>query len=268
MARQPDAAGHAAAAQRLDGWYGPPRLFGFMAEVQPVFDKHCVSCHDYGQEAGKKLNLAPDRLDRLQHGLQRILAQGLRPLRRRRPGRDPARPTPGAPTPARLAREIRQPTIPEHEDIQLSQEEFDRVMTWLDLNGVYYPTYACAYPNSLTGRCPLDSSQLGRLAQLTGIDLGRARNHARQSRSASQLRPARTEPLPGEVHGQATIPATRKRWRSSRPAKRCWPSDRGPTCPAFSPATWISHREEKYAARQQAEARSREAIRTGKKVYD
>lgn len=29
-------------------------------EVQPVFDKHCVSCHDYGQDAGKALNLAGD----------------------------------------------------------------------------------------------------------------------------------------------------------------------------------------------------------------
>ena len=46
--------------QRLTPWYGPPRNFGYLAEVQPVFDQHCVSCHDYGQEAGKKLNLAGD----------------------------------------------------------------------------------------------------------------------------------------------------------------------------------------------------------------
>ena len=46
---------------RLSDWYGPPREFSFMAEVQPVFNKRCVGCHDYGQEAGRKLNLAPDR---------------------------------------------------------------------------------------------------------------------------------------------------------------------------------------------------------------
>ncbi len=45
----------------LGGWHGEPRLFGYMAEVQPVWDRHCVRCHDYGTEGGKKLNLAPDR---------------------------------------------------------------------------------------------------------------------------------------------------------------------------------------------------------------
>ena len=29
--------------QRLEPWYGPPRKFNYLAEVQPVFDKHCVS---------------------------------------------------------------------------------------------------------------------------------------------------------------------------------------------------------------------------------
>ncbi len=27
-------------------WYGPPRGFGFEREVQPVLDKYCVGCHD------------------------------------------------------------------------------------------------------------------------------------------------------------------------------------------------------------------------------
>ncbi|HNR31285.1 MAG TPA: SUMF1/EgtB/PvdO family nonheme iron enzyme, partial [Candidatus Hydrogenedentes bacterium] len=27
-------------------WYGPPRGFSFVREVQPVLDRHCVSCHD------------------------------------------------------------------------------------------------------------------------------------------------------------------------------------------------------------------------------
>ena len=46
---------------RLEPWYGPPRLFSYTAEVQPVLDQHCVQCHDYGKEAGSKLNLAGDR---------------------------------------------------------------------------------------------------------------------------------------------------------------------------------------------------------------
>ena len=46
---------------QLDGWFGAPRLFSYRAEVQPVFDRACVRCHDYGLPAGRKLNLAGDR---------------------------------------------------------------------------------------------------------------------------------------------------------------------------------------------------------------
>jgi len=42
----------------LQTWYGEPRAFNYLTEVQPVFDAHCVKCHDYGLEAGKKLNLS------------------------------------------------------------------------------------------------------------------------------------------------------------------------------------------------------------------
>ena len=49
------------APSRLEGWHGPPRMFNYRTEVQPIFDKHCVRCHDFGKDAGKKLNLAGDR---------------------------------------------------------------------------------------------------------------------------------------------------------------------------------------------------------------
>lgn len=45
----------------LNGWQGPPRAFNYLAEVQLVFDKHCVSCHDFGKHAGRVLNLARDK---------------------------------------------------------------------------------------------------------------------------------------------------------------------------------------------------------------
>ena len=45
----------------LNGWNGPPRTFSYQAEIQPILDRHCVSCHDYGKPAGEGLNLAGDR---------------------------------------------------------------------------------------------------------------------------------------------------------------------------------------------------------------
>ena len=46
---------------KLAGWYGPARPFSYMRDLQPVFDKHCLKCHDFGREAAKKLILAGDR---------------------------------------------------------------------------------------------------------------------------------------------------------------------------------------------------------------
>ena len=39
--------------QKLDPFYGPTRGFSFQKEVQPIFDKHCIKCHD-GTKGDKK----------------------------------------------------------------------------------------------------------------------------------------------------------------------------------------------------------------------
>ncbi|MCH8922082.1 MAG: hypothetical protein IIA67_02900 [Planctomycetes bacterium] len=44
----------------LAEWYGPPRKFSYTQEVQPAFNKHCVSCHDY-----RRSPLGPRQLGRL-----------------------------------------------------------------------------------------------------------------------------------------------------------------------------------------------------------
>jgi len=33
-------------AVKLDPFYGPPRGFSFIKEIQPILDRHCVKCHD------------------------------------------------------------------------------------------------------------------------------------------------------------------------------------------------------------------------------
>jgi len=39
----------------LDEFYGPARGFGFVEEVQPVLDKHCIKCHNGTPHEGKEL---------------------------------------------------------------------------------------------------------------------------------------------------------------------------------------------------------------------
>jgi len=44
-----------AGAQKLKPFYGPPRGFSFAREIQPILDKHCITCHN---DRTKALNIA------------------------------------------------------------------------------------------------------------------------------------------------------------------------------------------------------------------
>jgi hypothetical protein len=74
-----------------EGWRGSTETFNYMTEVQPVFDQHCVSCHDFGKPAGDKLNLAADRNLIFNTSYNELWRKGFDPRGRRRACRDPAR---------------------------------------------------------------------------------------------------------------------------------------------------------------------------------
>jgi hypothetical protein len=165
---------------KLQPWYGPPRNFNFLAEVQPVFDKYCVECHDYGQEAGEALNLAGDLglafntsyLDLHLKSAMRWFPDppGGKKLLVKAVDDGPPEvllPYAWGSRRSRLVDVIRS----EHYDVKLDPESFDRIVTWIDLNAPYYGTYANAYPENLFGRSPLDKQQLSRLVELTGVPL-------------------------------------------------------------------------------------------------
>jgi len=251
---------------RLNGWYGPPRLFGFTTEVQPIFTKHCIQCHDYGHDAGKKLNLAPDRtvaFNTAYHELWRkryIKCVGAGPAE-----------VQGAYSwgshPSRLMQELREPKVPEHAELRLSKEEMDRIATWLDLNGVYYPTYACAFPESLTGRCPLSSAQLARLSQLTGVSIGPLRNHANnQGPQVSFDRPEMSPCLASFANRED--PACLEALAIIRAGHKMLMKRPRADMPGFVPCDTDVKREEKYARRKRIEQQNREAIRQGERSYD
>ena len=147
--------------------------------------------------------------------------------------------------------------------VKLSREDFDRIVTWIDLNAPYYPEYAGGmYRDNAYGRCPLDGNQVQKLASLTGVNVSRryaASEVSRGRKSAPAWRGFRTR----------TILATRKRWRSCRPARTRWQSIPVPTCLASSSITRIEIEQQgKFDMLQQAEAQSRAAIVAGQKKYD
>jgi hypothetical protein len=254
----------------IEPWYGPSRIFSFMAEVQPVLDQHCVACHDFGKPAGNKLVLAGDRDPFFNAAYTELWRKGyVKAI-----GAGPAsiqQPYTWGSHPSRMVKVIREghPASsggPSHDQLKLDHESFDRIVTWIDINAPYYPTYYSAYPDHPGGRSPLASSQLNRLGQLTGVNWG-AEVFFNQSTGpwVSFDRPELSPCLkkldrisPQYAEALAII-------RAGKDALAKQP--RGDTL-AFTPCEKDRQREAFYLQRHQLELQVREAIRTGKKVYD
>ena len=247
---------------KLRGWYGKPCLFNYISEVQPVFDKHCVSCHDYGKDAGKKLNLARDRTNTFNTSYNElwrkkyIKAIGAGPA-------DIQQPFSWGSHVSKLVKVIREG----HEDVKLTKAEFESIVTWIDLNGPYYPRYDSAYPDNLTGRSPLNNKQLNRLSKLTAVPFAKLANHATNSGpqlsfDRPQLSPClqifkdTSDPRYVEV---LAIIQTGSQMLQERPRA---------DMDGFQACLLDQRRQQVYTEREQIESRNRQAIHKGRKVYD
>ncbi|MHC4665591.1 MAG: hypothetical protein ACYS9T_06490, partial [Planctomycetota bacterium] len=154
-----------------------------------------------------------------------------------------------------------------HMDIKLGKESFDRLVTWIDINGPYYPYYASAYPENLAGRSPLNDEQIQRLSELTGVNLSDLARHSRElgpqvSFDRPQFSPC-LEKFAGQndpnYFGALAIIQAGKDMLERRPRA---------DMPGFQACPLDKQRQRKYAMRRQAELCSRLAIRTGTRVYD
>lgn len=246
-------------ANKLNGWYGAPRQFSFQKEVQPVFDRHCVSCHDYGKRAGEKLNLAGDREVVFSTSYVDLWTQGAITCVGAGPAETQQAYSWGS-HPSKLIQRVRTG----HSDVKLTAEDLDRLITWVDINAPYYPCYECAYPQNLGGRCPLTGDELNRLKALTGVQI--ANGHGVKQRSTVSFeRPEVSRILAG------LAPDTRARAEAlaliQEGAKRLKETPRA-DMEGFVPAVEDLAREAKYQIRLAEERRVYAAIRDGKKVYD
>ncbi|HEY3325283.1 MAG TPA: hypothetical protein VGP72_32825 [Planctomycetota bacterium] len=271
-------------ASRLDGWYGPQRDFNYLTEVQPVFDRACVSCHDFDKKDGAVLNLARDRelsfnASYIELWLKReIHAIGAGPAATQ-PAYgwgsndsklvDAIRPLAGLPLnprskiPPQQMEKLRQA----HEKITLTKEDFDRIATWIDINAPYYSSYASVYPNNLGGRCVLDGKQLGRLEQLTGVPLSGLGHHGRKL--GPQVSFDRPEVSPCLSKFQDKNDPKYKEALAIIQAGRDMLKQRpNPDAPEFAACDADQKRETKYQQRLEAERRNRAALREGRKIFD
>jgi hypothetical protein len=238
---------------RLQGWYGPARMFNYRTEVQPVFDKHCVSCHDYGKSAGKKLNLAGDRgvifnasyVDLWTKKAISVVGAGPAEIQQAYSWGSHA---------SKLTK-FREGAN-KHSGVKLTPEEMNRIVTWVDLNAPYYPSYASAYPNNLHGRCPLDNGQINKLKQL-GVAAG--------VHDLNFDRPELSPALAGLPRNNARYSQALAIIREGQQMLKKTPN---PDSPGFVPCEVDQQRDRKYEMRAQIERNNRGAILEGRKLYD
>ena len=254
--------------RRLTASPGEARGFGFTAEVQPIFDRHCLECHDFGKEGAKRLLLAPDRdLTFNAAYIELWRKQYVHCV-----GAGPAEVQPAyawGSHASKLVKVLRAG----HHDVQLSAAEWERLVTWIDLNAPYYATYNCAYPDSVSGRCPLTRPQLARLCQLVGPpmvwqDEGSAFNSFGSSPGVlvsfdrPELSPCLAlikDPAGADYREALALIRAGQAMLAQRPE-----ADR----PGFVACPEDQRREAKSAERRRLEQRSRDAIARGDRVYD
>jgi hypothetical protein len=244
----------------LQDWHGPERLFSFTAEVQPVLDKHCVGCHDYGKRAGDTLNLSGDRTLTFNTAYNELWRKGhIAPI-----GAGPYQ-TQQAQGWGSHASALVKNILEGHHDVELDPESFDRLVTWIDLNAPYYPYYETAYPLTLAGRAPIDNGRLKQLSKLTGVAFRDLASHsANKGPQVNFERPELSpclEKLQGKTaHGEALeIIKTGQRALGEQPRA---------DMPGFQMNPEDRRRNERYAVLKNEEALRRASHRQGAVTYD
>jgi len=158
-------------AAKIEPWYGPPRGLDFERDVQPALDKYCVGCHNSrpGPDGKKIADLRSELYVRNYHGreLTRLGANRLHPVVRAALGGTKVRYTPAYESLIPFIRrvnvedhvgllvpgeyhadtsELIQMLSKGHYNVQLDQEAWDRLVTWIDLNGPCHGTWADVGP--------------------------------------------------------------------------------------------------------------------------
>jgi len=156
-------------------WYGPARGFDFEREVQPVLDKYCVTCHS--QQTPTMPDLRSEQYVENYSGreLNYLGAKRLHPAVRQALGGTKVRYTPayealipyirrvnvedhvGLHVPGEYhadTSELIQMLAKGHHNVELDQEAWERLVTWIDLNGPCHGTWSevCAIPDGARER--------------------------------------------------------------------------------------------------------------------
>ncbi|MDR2429659.1 MAG: hypothetical protein LBD14_01955 [Puniceicoccales bacterium] len=262
-------------------WQGQVKAFGYREHVQPIFDQHCVRCHQPGKNGARKLNLSG------------AAGQVFNPSYAELWGKKYIKPVGAGPARILQAREwgssrskLMDVIKRNHAGVKLDARSRDILNTWIDLNAPYYPSYATSYPDNPYGRSPLTGAETAQLKKLTGHDIapnppdrsgrmyvddpgqpdGRERALMRAATLLNFDEPAKSPVLDGlrekapEKHAAALKILQTGKERIAQNGTN--------DLDGFKPCPMDLWREDKYQRSRQREAANRQSIATGKKRYD
>ncbi len=242
------------APSRLDGWHGQIRPISYLRDIQPIWNQHCLSCHAAGQEHKTKLNLSGGRGLTFNVSYSELWTKRQLTVAGAGPAHTLQAKSWGS-HPSKLIQTLRNG----HYDVKLSPRELETLITWVDLNAPYYPSYASAYPNNLYGRSPLTDQQLARLSQLTGQKL--------HSPTAINFDDPESSPcLSG--FSDKTDQKYRQVLEIIEAGREALRQNPGPDSDEFVPCSIDQWRSVKYELRRSIEMRNRQAMRIGDRIYE
>jgi len=119
---------------------GVPELFDYVRDIQPILNKHCVSCHNYEKAAGKLL-LVGDMTASYSVSYQQMTWP--RVTQRRRSDRlAGVGPTLKAYGTASGASYLMQVLLAGHHEVQLTDLEMEMLARWIDAGSTFAGSYA------------------------------------------------------------------------------------------------------------------------------
>jgi hypothetical protein len=129
------------------------QIVSYLRDVQPLVNAKCIACHTYDRAANKVI-LTDDLTDQFAIGYEELLPYLTVAISNRWDHPDDVLPRPPYTYGSRVS-PLTKLLEADHHGVRLTAEDWERLLTWIDCNGVYYDRYEnSAYPNRqiFTGR--------------------------------------------------------------------------------------------------------------------
>lgn len=247
---------------KLAGWMGRGlRPFSYTREVQPVFDRHCLKCHDFDAADREKLVLAGDRNPFFNASYINLYVNKKVKL----VGAGPAD-IQGPYSWGSHASVLTKVIDGGHHGVKLSAAEREVLYAWMDVNGVYYPAYESAYGENMAGRSPLTFAETDSLSKLTGINFRNLNSYWRGQQAQVAFERPELSPCLDKIRDDRAKFAAAVAI-IARGGERLKERPRA-DMEGFVPSERHQQMLRKYAAQLEEEAANRAAVEAGGKRYD